>query len=201
MKEVRLFEKFIKTIDASHGNTKKLFSIGLVGLTGSGKSTVAAAIGRKIGLYIGSNDSIRRFLNEEGFEGESPNQELLQKIAERASVYLYQNKISHIIDADLIKFHQTARKNAEKNGADFLLISVILSEEIILARLQKRNEEIKKNPNSNLSRVGSKEYFRRKELHEELGLPQDIYFTFDNSQELNPQLDIFIEKLKKDGYL
>lgn len=196
-----LFEKFIKTINIPAQNTKQLFSIGLIGLTGSGKSTVAKMIGEKLNLFVGSNDSIRRFLNDEGFPGENPNQEMLQKIAEKASEFLYENKISHIIDADLIKFHENAKENAQNHKAKFYLIFVKCPEEIIFKRLEERNEKILQNPASNLSRVGKEEYLKRKKLHDELGLPEDIFFTIDNSENLSKQVDDLAAKLIEEKVL
>src|SRR5689334_16810217 len=117
-----LLAKFLASINVRPHNTKKLFVVGLVGIIGSGKSYVAGLLAQRTGLYIGNSDVIRRFLNSEGFEGEAPVQQTLQYIAEHSSGYLYQKQVSHIIDADLVKFHDTARRNALNHGALFYLV-------------------------------------------------------------------------------
>lgn len=195
--ENKLIEKFIKTIDAKPSNTKKLFAIGFAGLNGVGKSFVANKLSEKLGLYVDSSDNTRRFLNEQGFEGVSPAQEMVQKIGPASSSYLYKNKISHIIDADLMKLHQITRKNASDHGAQFFLIHLVCPEDIILKRIEKRSDDILKDSSSNLSRVGKEEYFKRKKLHESLPFPE-IFFTIDTSEELDLQLDDLINKLKEE---
>lgn len=195
--EQELIEKYLCTIKIKPFNTKKLFAIGLIGLTGSGKSFISDRLAEKMDMFVASNDRIRRFLNKLDYKGTSPMQETVQKIAEASSAYLYRNNISHIIDADIIKFHEVARQNAEKYGAIFFIIHVICPEETILERLKKRQKEIIDNPDSNLSRVGQEEYLKRKKIHQELPLPE-IFFTIDTSKELSEQIDNLIGKLKKE---
>lgn len=196
----QLIADYIKTIKAKPYNTKKLFAIGFIGLIGVGKSFVAKKIAEKIGLYITSNDNIRRFLNQRGIEGISPNQELLQKIAEMSGDYIYKNNISHIIDADLIKFQKKARGLAEKNNAKFFLIHLVCPEKIIIERLQKRQQEITNNPNNNLSRVGTEEYFKRKKIHETVPI-ENVFLKINTNLELDNQLEILINKLKLENVL
>src|SRR3989304_6776326 len=165
MNKNNLVKKYIFQINTKHHNTKRLFAIGMIGVTGVGKSYIAEILAQNLGLYIASNDRIRRFLNDEGYGEESPEQLLLQDIAEQSSKYLYDNQISHIIDADLIKFYDVAKKNARKHKAKFYLIRVICSEKLILQRLKKRKEKIQRGDVTNLSRVSVEEYLKRKKIH------------------------------------
>lgn len=192
--------KFLDTIKARPVNTKKLFAIGFIGLNGVGKSFVAQKISKQLNLYVASNDKIRRFLNEQGFVGSSPNQELLQKIAEESSHYLYKNKISHIIDNDLIKFHEKARKNAEEKNAKIYIIHLVCPENIIIEKLRKRQKEISIHSNENFSRVGEEEYFKRKELHRSIPI-NNIFLTIDTSKDLASQINKLVTKLKQEQVL
>ncbi len=194
----KLVNEYLSTIFTESRNAKKLFILGFIGLNGVGKSYVAEKIADQLGLYIASNDSIRRFLNKKGFDGASPAQHLVQEIAERSTNYLFENNISHIIDADLIEFHKTARINANKYGAKLFLIKLVCPEEIILDRLNRRSKETEINPALNLSRVGAERYFERKRLHKSLELPE-IFFSIDTSQEIDSQIEDLVNSLIKEN--
>lgn len=197
MTDQQYIDKYINEIETQPNNTKELFSIGIIGLNGSGKSTFANALGEKLNLYVASNDRIRRWLNEHSFEGESPAQDLLQKIAEASSRYLYENRISHIIDADLIKFHQNAKTNAANYDASLHIIHITIPEDIAIQRLEKRIENIQNGRENGLSMVGPDEYMRRKKIHSETDLPQDILLTIDGSYDIIENVDKTIQKLKE----
>lgn len=206
----RFLEKFLHTIDYPSGNTNKLFSVGLIGTTGVGKSTIAELLSKELNLYVASNDKVRRFLNKEGLPGKFPEQKLLQYIAEESSRYLYKNKISHVIDADLVKFHGVAKKNAENYGVKFFLIHLICPENVIFERLRERKKEIrrelKKNPDSEFADQGhslsyKKEYLERTKQHNMFPLPDYVYFTIDTSQNVDVQINKLKKKLKKESVL
>ena len=195
-----LVEKYLQNIDVKKGKTKKLFAIGFVGLNGAGKSFVAEKLSKELGLYIASNDKIRRFLNEEGFEGASPAQKLVQNIAENSTRFLFENKSSHILDADLIEFHHIAKKNADAYSAALYIVHLVCPEKLILKRLKDRNLEVKNSSSSNLSRVGAERYFERKEMHSKLPMPK-IFFTIDTSNDVDIQIESLVDKLNGEKVL
>lgn len=174
----------------------KPFVIGLMGLVGSGKSTVATAISTRFGILIGSNDDIRRFLNEEGYGGDAPVQQTLQYIAEAASDYLYKRRVSHIIDADLFKFASNARERAERNGFRFVLVEVSCPEDIIRERIVRRSESIDRGNAENASRAGLEEFERRKAVWESLPKPT-ADFVVRTDQPLKTQMDSLMKLLQK----
>lgn len=184
---------------------KKLFAIGFIGVTGVGKSYVAQALAHKTGLLISRNDSVRRFLNEKGIdqvESGEPNFPIMQYIAENVSVFLYEHKLSHVLDQDMIKFYDKAINIAKEHNADFLLVKLTCPEEVILKRLTDRKLEIDKNVSPNDSIAGIEEYEKRKILHETTKIPEDlIFFTIATNEDIDSQVSALVSKLKQANYL
>jgi uncharacterized protein (DUF2164 family) len=149
-------------------------------------------------LYVASNDVIRRFLNAQGFEGDAPVQQTLQFIAESFGIYLYEHKVSHIIDADLLKFYEAARNKAYSHGAKFYLIDIECADAVIRQRILDRGQEITAGTSDNLSRADIAEYERRKAIHQEVSRPS-CDFTVHTDQPLEPQLQSIITRLQGDG--
>ncbi len=184
----QLLKKFLLETDIPRPSTKHLFAIGLIGLNGSGKSTICQALGERLNIYTASNDRIRRFLNQQGFEGDAPIQETLQYLAESVGKYLYENKISHIIDADLIKFHESARQNAESYGARLYFIDVQCPDEVIRDRIKKRSQSTQKDAQASLSRADIEEYEKRKLVHAATIKPQ-CDFIIHSDEDIAPQIE------------
>ncbi len=189
----KLFKEFSKSIPNIKNKSNQLFTIRFIGLNATGKSTVAKILSEKLNLYIASNDIIRRFLNSQGIFGDYPNQDLVRKMAGRLSPYLYNHKISHIYDADHISFYKYAKGIATKHGSKFYLVHITCPESVVIKRLKKR-----KFTSADLSRADYNEYLKRKELHRKLGVPKGIFMTIDTSQDLSPQIDLLIRKLKQE---
>lgn len=194
-----VLERYLATI-AAPSRVGRPFVIGMVGLVGAGKSTVAAALAKELGVIVTSNDAIRRFMNSLGFEGANPNQPLLQFVAEGTTDYLAKRKISHVIDNDLLKFVAAAREKIEAHGMDFYLVEVTCPEAIILERLARRAQLIADGRADSDSRAGELEYQRRKQVHAETPRP-NFDFTFDTSVDIAPQIEAFCRVLRPSGNL
>lgn len=193
-KRDELLTKYLTRLPLENHKDKP-FVIGLMGLVGSGKSTVAAEIAKRFGILIGSNDDIRRFLNEEGHGGSAPVQQTLQYIAEAASDYLYAHHVSHIIDADLFKFAASAKERAERNGFRFVLVEVACPEEVIRQRIIQRSKDIEVGNATNASRAGIEEFERRKEVWATVPKPKaDIVIRTD--QPLDEQIEELVKILQ-----
>ncbi|MDN5275292.1 MAG: hypothetical protein JWP06_1193 [Candidatus Saccharibacteria bacterium] len=192
---MELLKEYISYIPLKVSETKQPIIIAMVGLVGAGKSTIAKAIAERTGLYVASNDAIRRFLNEKGFQGASPVQDMLEYIAEAGTAYLLEHRVSHIIDNDLLKFHEQARLAIEAQGFRFYLLGVQCSERTILERLKKRSKDIANGAVDTLSRASKEQYEVRKKVHSQT--PQPVFdFIFNTENPLEPQVDTFMAHLR-----
>ncbi len=197
MTDQQYIDAYLATIKVAPGNTKAVFLIGMVGLVGVGKSTFAQALSDRIGLYVASNDTIRRWLNEQGIPGVSPRQDLVQKIAEASSRYLYAHNISHILDADLVEHYSTARRYSDEFGVRFFLLHLVASEQTILARIEKRVAEAAETG----SKAGHAEYQVRRDFHEKLGLPPGISLTVSTEGSIADEVEKVVVFLKSQGVI
>lgn len=195
MTDQQYIDAYLATIKINPKNTKAVFLIGMVGLVGVGKSTFAQALSARLGLYIASNDSIRRWLNEQGIPGVSPRQDLVQKIAEASTRYLYAHDISHILDADLVEYYDRARQYTDEFGVRFFLFHLVAPEETILARIKKRTTETTEVG----SRAGFAEYQVRHDFHQKLGLPPGISLTISTKDSIDKEIEKVVAFLKDEG--
>ena len=205
-----LLKKYIGLISGKPKNTKELFAIGFIGKIGVGKSTISQEIAKRFGLFVASNDAIRRFLNSEGIAGVSPDQELVQRIAEESTRFLFDKKISHVIDADLIKFYDVVKNKMESYGAKFYLIHLVCPEEIILRHLKERDQKIEElikfDGISDMGKVGNslsstEDYLRSAKLHKEIPMPVNFFMTINTSLPVEPQLDELRNRLQREGVI
>ena len=192
-----LFKKFISTIDYKPNNTLRPFVIVFIGLHGSGKSYISKKISNILNIPVCSNDEIRRFLNKQGFKGEKSVQDILKYIAESGTEQLLKDKVSHIIDADIIAFQKEVQERVLKYGAKIYFIKIISSEEYILKRLKQR-----KKTKDSMSLTGIESYYDRKKIHEKFKVNKiDVIINNDPGNNLNIQLDKLIKILKQDNVI
>ena len=195
MTDQQYVDAYLETIKIEPGNTKEVFLIGMVGLVGVGKSTFAQALSARLGLYVASNDTIRRWLNRQGIPGVSPRQDLVQKIAEASSRYLYAHNISHILDADLVEYYGRAREYTDEFGVRFFLFHLVVSEKTILARIEKRTAEAV----DTASKAGIAEYTIRRDFHQKLGLPPGISLTISTEGPIEKEVERVVSFLRNEG--
>ncbi len=130
---------------------KKPILLITVGLTGTGKSTIARALAKRLGLTILSSDVIRKKLagvplterHFDGYRGGIYTPELSRRTYEKmyadARDILKQGD-SVILDATFVRKEGRlkAKQLAETAGADFGIIEVTLPESVIKKRLDRR---------------------------------------------------------------
>ena len=182
--KITLAKEYIKQLNAKPSIISNIV-IGIIGLPGSGKSTIAAKLAERTGLLVVSNDNVRRFLNAHGYPGASPEQETLEFISNERTEYLLRNGISHIIDADLTGHIDGARSRAQKYGFKLVLIKVGCPEEIILDRITKRLIEGKSESQADIEKYHSRVKFQNNHASEQ----HDFLAIIDTSRDINTQID------------
>lgn len=192
----KITQEYLQSMKVDAQQTKKLFVIGLIGLTGVGKSYVADIIASKLNLYVANSDKIRRFLNNKGIEGDNPRPDLVKEMGEASSKFLLGKGVSHIIDADLVNFYKATKKTNEDNGAKFFLMKIFCSEDINLERIRQRNKD---NNDNNFARADEAEYYVRKSMHDKVDVAQeDIFFEMNTAEDVEKQVDKLIKMLIKE---
>jgi len=189
----RIKSKFLASIQTDqYTKYKPTVLIGLIGIIGSGKSTVSKYLAENLNIPITSNDQIRRFFNENNVPGEAPMQDFLEVLAEERTKILLSRSVSHIIDADLLLHWESAKANANEFGAEFVLVQLICPEDIVLERISKRE-----NTENNLSLANSDKYFERKKIYTDTVIPtKEIFTNIDTSKDIAEQCKSLINRIK-----
>ncbi len=192
-----IFKKLISEIPIN--KSENVYGITFIAGPGYGKSTVANIISKKLNLYITANDKIRRLYDELGFDNVLYENDI-KKMANDRTIYLLQNKTSHIIDANMEFFWEMASDNYQKYNAKLIFVELVCDENEILKRIEKRSQNYGKN--DNLSRAGKEDFYKYLELKKEKGIPKDkIFYTINTNcsvEEIEKQVDLFIKKLNKE---
>jgi len=176
----------------------KVYGITFVAGPGFGKSTVANMLSKKLGLYITANDKIRRLVDDLGFDNKEHEADI-KKMANDRTIYLLQNKTSHIIDADMEFYWEMARDNYNKYNAKLIFVELKCSEKEVLRRIEERAKEF--GNSSNLSRATKEDYYIYLEKKKNKQIPDDMIFYTINTEtsieDINNQVDLLIEKIKE----
>lgn len=192
-----IFDLFMSSKSWKPSNTHRLFVIAFIGLPGTGKSYISKKLSSLLDIPICNNDEIRRFLNELGYSGEAPAQDIVEFVAERRIGHLLINKTSHIIDADVVSFQEQVGQLVHKHDAKLYLIRIVAREEAVLKRLGDRRRV-----GSSFSRAGAGKYLERKKLHEKTPIGA-VSMTIENNPEsdVDGQLGALRKLLVHDGVI
>lgn len=121
VKEQKAKENFIKTLDVKNRKTKKPIIVALVGLVGSGKSSVAKKLAELIGAIVIEGDAIRVKLREL-----KEKYEKARTIAEDAALKVVKEGGNVILDSDFVdpKKRASIRQKARKAGVKLVFIRI-----------------------------------------------------------------------------
>jgi predicted kinase len=174
------------------------------GLVGTGKTTIARALAKKLGLVVVSSDITRKQLagiplSEHRFEEfgsgiYSPQftYKTYEKMISVAKETL-RNDDSVILDASFSKSSERlkAEELARKMGADFVVIECTLNEEIIKERLARRQERC------SISDARQNVLKSQKNLFEPLTeISGDHHVVIDTSQPVDRLIEELIEEIE-----
>lgn len=137
-KELVAQSAFIAKLDIKERKIAEPLIIALIGLIGSGKSSVARELAEQIGATIIENDAIRLELRKQG-----ASYDRAWAIAENVAVEVVKRGGSVILDSDFAEAKKRAsvREKAKKAGVRFLFIRTFCEFDVVSERI--RNSEPK----------------------------------------------------------
>jgi len=165
--------------------------IAICGLPGSGKSTIADILSKKIKAVVLRTDEIRRKLIEKPSYTES-EKELVYKVMFIIAEYLLKQGIPCILDATFNREERRREvvKLAEKINVPFIFVECVCNEEIIRERL-KAGGRFSSDANWDV-------YLKLKREFEPI---MENHIVIDTSGEVEETVNGLIEKLKLFGII
>lgn len=137
-KEVKAQQKYLASIKTFERKTRNPLIIAMVGLVGSGKSSVASDLATMIGATVVSGDQIRVFLRQE-----KERYENARLIAENVAEEIIKNGGNVIIDADFIdqKKRVSLKEKAKKVGAKVIFSRTYADLDVVIGRIMDADYE------------------------------------------------------------
>jgi len=174
------------------------------GLVGTGKTTVAQALGKRLGLVVVSSDVVRKKLAgipvaEHRFEeyrggiySEDFSRRTYDEMLTEAEEFLSRGQ-SVILDASFKKreYRLQAKALAGKMGADFLVIECVLDEKTVKKRLEQRLEE-------ETTSDGRWEIFglQKQEFDKVVEFPSESRIIVDTSETVDKVVEQILKKVE-----
>ena len=193
-----IFEKVKKEIPIKRSDS--VFGITFIAGPGTGKSYVSNLISKRTGLYITANDKIRRIYDELGFNNVEYESDI-KKMANDRTVYLLENRVSHIIDANMEFFWDMAEANFKNYGAKLYFVELVCDEDEILRRITNRAKSF--DDTDNYSRALVDDYYAYLEKKKTKSIPREkIFFSIDvnvSGEALEKQIDELLKKIGDDN--
>lgn len=186
-----LYEKIIEEIPIKPTNF--VYGISFLGLPGTGKSTIASILSKKLNIYTAINDEIRRLLDNVGIDS-SKNRDLVWNLSRDRIKYVLSKKTNLIIDANGIRVYESLDKLFQEYNVHLFYVKLECEEEEILKRLDYREKMFGKN--NNYSRATRKDYYRNVECTKNIKFPSEkIFFTIDTMKDMNSQIDELVKRI------
>jgi len=123
---------FLAKLDVRKRTTKKPIIVAIIGLVGSGVSSVAQKLAKRIGATIIAGDDIRIELRKQ-----EERYERARAIAENVAIEVVKRGGNVILDSDFIdaKKRASIREKARKAGIQIIFICVYCDPDIVLGRI------------------------------------------------------------------
>jgi len=181
---------------------QKLFPalVAVCGLSGSGKSTIAAALARELGLELFSSDRIRKELAGVPLQQHSPDEYGSGLYTAAASEATYRELLARadralaagrrvIIDATCQKrgVRESLHRLAASHGVPLYLFVAAAPEEVIRGRLAEREQQ-----GTSISDGRWEIYLRQREEFEPVLASERVSVTLDSSAPLDEIVDIIL---------
>lgn len=187
-----ILKEYEQTLVLPTSKSQPQFTLCPVGLTGSGKTTVATALSEKLDLLRICRDDMRRISKQKNYDYSTSLNEMTRYIIEK---YLQQG-YNIAIDADCIgSVREYMDQMQQRIGIVPVWIHINPPESFMIANNSRRTFE---NTNGLFKDADAAlaAYERRKPLHQHLTLP--FVYTFDPSKDnFNQQIDEACEKIRE----
>ncbi|MBI4155704.1 MAG: AAA family ATPase [Candidatus Zambryskibacteria bacterium] len=136
MKEERAKNAFVSKLKSVTSKTKKPVIVAIIGLVGSGKSSVATELSKLIGATIISGDEIRIELRKQG-----ERYERARAIAENVVIELVKKGQNIILDSDFVdgKKRASIREKARKAGVRLVFVCTYADLDVQVGRIITAN--------------------------------------------------------------
>ncbi len=131
-KEQAAQDAFVKKIDIKKRKTEKTIIIALIGLIGSGKSSVAKELANQIGATVIESDNIRIELRKQ-----NERYERARAIAENVAIEVVKQGGNVILDSDFIDVNKRAslREKARKAGIRLAFVCTYCDIDVTAGRI------------------------------------------------------------------
>jgi len=131
-KELSAQETFLRKLEVKKRKTDRPIIVALIGLVGSGKSSVARELARYIGAAVVEGDGIRVELRKQG-----ERYERARAIAENVAVEVVKRGGNVILDSDFIdaKKRASLREKARKAGTRLVFICTYCDLDVMKGRI------------------------------------------------------------------
>src|SRR3989338_4534014 len=135
-KEERAQKAFVSNLKYASRKTKEPVIVAMIGLIGSGKSSVATELAKHIGATVVSGDEIRIELRKQG-----ERYEKMRAIAENIVIQLVNEGKNIILDSDFIdeKKRASLREKARKAGIRLIFLCTYADLDVQVGRIVTAN--------------------------------------------------------------
>ncbi len=130
--ELKIQKNFIASLRMPKRKTKKSLVVGIVGIVGSGKSTVANELAKSIGAAVVSADAIRLKLR-----AKKQNYDSVWDIGKAAALAAMKKGSNVVLDTDMANSEKRtdAIRIIKKSGARFVMVRVAADLDMIIGRI------------------------------------------------------------------
>jgi len=173
------------------------YCIGFVGAPGSGKSTIAKELNKRLHLPIVISDEIRRLLESKGVNDIKEKESIVKKIKYAQISFFLEHHKGVIIDSNSLFDYKILESIFEKYHQKCFFIRVVCDEETLLQRIRYRMQYFSSKP-IDFSRATEKDYYHFKEIWDREEFPLDkIFFTINTNEDIENQILNLIKKIEE----
>ncbi len=206
--EEEIMNLFLEKNQINNGKNKNPYLLLLDGITGTGKSTIARIISKKLDLIVLNNDKVRQFIYKTGFSNDWKEiQDLTKKIQYYRIEKTLKNGNNCLWDGDISNNYENKISILKKYNIKYYIIGIIYNRNQVIERIKNRKIDINSldnfegNETINYSNADVNDFLRMEK--EKYIIPKEsIYFEIDTTkslEDMEKQIEILVERLNKEN--